>query len=84
MLNIYKLLIGSEFLVKLRCDVEIFRFGLRKQTALKILTFVPLFSSPTALHSLTKTTVVDMRKHFHKAVVSMTDTGPKDETTAFP
>lgn len=36
------------------------------------------------LFSLVETTVVDMRKNFQKAVLSVMDTGPKDETTAFP
>lgn len=36
------------------------------------------------LFSLVETTVVDMRKNFQKAVLSVIDTGPKDETTAFP
>lgn len=33
---------------------------------------------------LVETTVVDMRKRFQKAVLSVMDAGPKDETTAFP
>lgn len=35
------------------------------------------------LHSLVET-IVDMRNHFQKAVLSVKDTGPKDETTASP
>lgn len=50
--------------------------------ATRILTFVPPFP-PTALQSV-ETTVVHIRKNFQKAVLSIKDTGPKDETTALP
>lgn len=36
------------------------------------------------LVSLVETTVVHIRKNFQKAVLSIKDTGPKDETTALP
>lgn len=43
---------------------------------LKVLSYNELFS-------LVETTVVDMRKNFQKAVLSVMDAGPKDKTTAF-
>lgn len=42
---------------------------------------VPSCNKP--LHSLVET-IVAMRNHFQKAVLSVVDTGPKDETTASP
>lgn len=53
--------------------------------ALQPLTSVPLLFFPEPF-TLVETTVVDMRKSFQKnkkAVLSIMDVGPKDETTAF-
>lgn len=49
---------------------------------LHMLMFVPLLS-PSQPSRLVESAIVDMRKHFQKAVVSITDTGPKEESTAF-
>lgn len=53
---------------------------------LRVLTFIPLLFPPPPLQpsSLVESAVVDSRKHFQKAVMSVAGTGPKDESTASP